>query len=194
MRLAHDHSGRLHNGLSVTVLLALVVFTLWVGHAVRLAEVPSKSMAPTLRPGDVVMMRIDGLHKHMPKRGDIIVFKDATDGGLVIKRVVGLPGEQVTVWSDMVWINGRRLQEPYAKGTIRMDYPVQVTLRRDEVWVMGDNRAHSMDSRDFGPVKQEQMVGLAAAIIWPLSRRGRFTLPDIRLMDAYVNVSGHSPW
>lgn len=172
MKVRHNQKG-LQSWVSVSVLGALVGMTLWVGHAVRLAEVPSKSMAPTLMPGDLVVMRIDALKQRMPRRGDIIVFRDSHDGTLVIKRVVGLPGEELTVWSDMVWVNGKRLAEPYARGNLRMEYPEQVRLGKDEVWVMGDNRGHSMDSRDFGPVKQAQMVGRASAIIWPLARRGR---------------------
>lgn len=188
--LRHNKGG-LHNGVSAVVLAVLVGMTMWVGHAVRLAKVPSKSMAPTLMPGDVMVMRVDAYHKHMPKRGDIIIFRDSGDGGLVVKRVVGLPGEQVSVWSDTVWINGQRLVEPYARGQLRMDIPEQVVLGKHEVWVMGDNRGHSMDSRDFGPVTQEQMVGRASAIIWPLSRRGRFIPPDVTVSTA--SPSGHSP-
>jgi len=72
-----------------------------------------------------------------------------------------------------VWVNGRRLDEPYAIGKQVRERPEAVTLQDDEVWVMGDNRDFSDDSRDYGPVKTSQLVGHATAIIWPPDRRGR---------------------
>jgi len=159
---------------AVTLGLLLGV-TLFVGRAVRLVEVPSKSMLPTLEPGDVVMMRIDAYRSHLPQRGDIIVFHDKSNGELLIKRVIGRPGDSVTAWSGLVWLNGKRLKEPYAIGRLILEMPETVILKDDEVWVMGDNRDFSNDSRDYGPVKRPQLVGRAEAIIWPADRRGALT-------------------
>ena len=159
-------------GSAVTLLL-LLGLTLWVSHSLRLVKVPSKSMAPTLKPGDIVTNRVDAYRKRLPKRGEIVVFHDKRNGELLIKRVVGVPGERIAVWSGRVWVNGRRLDEPYAIGRQVREYPEEVTLQDDEVWVMGDNRDFSDDSRDYGPVNTSQLVGHATAIIWPADRRGR---------------------
>jgi signal peptidase I len=163
---------------SAVTLLLLLGVTLWVGRSLRLAEVPSRSMVPTLKPGDVLSMRIDAYRTRMPQRGEIIIFRDLQDGGYIVKRVIGEAGEEVTVWSGRVWINRRRLAESYVSGKLILERPERVTLQDDEVWVMGDNRNFSDDSRDFGPVKKSQIVGRAAAILWPPGRRGPLVRPD----------------
>ena len=158
---------------SAAALLLILGATGWTYTALRLAEVPSKSMLPTLRPGDVVTMRIDAYRDRMPRRGEIIIFHASDNGELLIKRVVGQPGEAITVWSGLVWINGQRLRESYVIGKLILERPETLVLKDDEVWVMGDNRDFSNDSRDYGPVKRSQIVGRAAAIIWPAARRGK---------------------
>ncbi|MBU0608370.1 MAG: signal peptidase I [Armatimonadetes bacterium] len=156
---------------SAVTLLVLLGVTLWVSRSLRLADIPSKSMVPTLLPGDIVTNRIDAYRSRMPRRGEIVLFRDKEDGGLLIKRVIGEPGETLTVWSGRVWIGGRRLAESYATGELILERPITTKLGDDEVWVMGDNRDFSDDSRDFGPVNKSQLVGRATAIIWPAARR-----------------------
>jgi signal peptidase I len=157
---------------SLITLALLAGVTLWVSRSLRLVKVPSESMLPTLQPGDVLTMRIDAYRQGAPRRGDLIVFHDPNNGELLIKRVVGQPGEPVTAWSGRMWVNGQRLQESYVIGQMVLEAPITVVLKDDEVWVMGDNRDFSDDSRDYGPVKLKQIVGRAEAIIWPLKRRG----------------------
>ena len=157
---------------SYVALCGLVAMTWWAVEAIRLAKVPSGSMEPTLMPGDVVAMRIDAYRHRSPLRGDIVIFHDPTHAGeLLIKRVVGLPGEDIVVQGGSVWVNGHYLQEPY----IRMPYisaEMENRLLHDnEFWVMGDNRTNSADSRDYGPIKQDELVARGTGIIWPLSRR-----------------------
>jgi signal peptidase I len=162
---------------SVVALSLMLGMTGFVSHSVRLVKVPSKSMQPTFEPGDVVTVRIDAFRHHAPSRGDIVVFHSKDNGELLIKRVVGLPGEAITVWSGHVIINGKKLEEPYLMGHFVLELPITVTLGQDEYWVMGDHRDLSDDSRDFGPIKQESIVGRATAIIWPMKRRGH--LPEV---------------
>jgi len=159
--------------VSAFTLLSLGGLTAFLALTIRLVKVPSESMLSTLQPGDIVAIRIDAYKHASPKRGDIIVFHDRKDGSLLIKRVVGLPGEHVYVWSGLVFINGAMLEEPYIQGHFVLELPIRRFLQKNEFWVMGDNRSQSNDSRDFGPVKREQIVGKAVAIIWPLERRGR---------------------
>jgi signal peptidase I len=116
-------------------------------------------------------------------RGDVIVFErldeasaSAADSDVkdLIKRVIGLPGDVVLARDGVVHVNGTRLDEPYlAEGTrtIKLDQPV--TVPEGHVFVMGDNRGNSSDSRVFGPVPEENIVGRAFVRIWPPSRIGR---------------------
>ncbi|MHB8995710.1 MAG: signal peptidase I [Armatimonadota bacterium] len=166
---------------SYAVLVGLVGFTWWMSGAVRVAEVPSSSMEPTLVPGDVLLMRIDAYRHRAPARGDLVIFHDATNNGeLLVKRVVGLPGETVFCQGGKVWINDIALKEPYLKEPYYDTEPHSAALAEDELWMMGDNRDGSQDSREFGPVQTQHLVGRATAIILPANRRGRlpnFTEP-----------------
>jgi signal peptidase I len=162
---------------SVAALSLLFGVTVFVSHSLRLVQVPSKSMQPTFQPGDVVTVRIDAFQHGQPRRGDIVVFHAKDNGELLIKRVVGLPGEAITVWSGHVIIDGKKLEEPYIMGHFVLEGPITRTLGQDQYWVMGDHRDLSDDSRDYGPIREELIVGRAAAIIWPLKRRGH--LPAI---------------
>lgn len=159
---------------SYAVLVGLVGFTWWMSGAVRVAEVPSSSMEPTLMPGDILLMRIDAYRHRTPSRGDLVIFHDATNNGeLLVKRVVGLPGETVFCQGGKVWINDMALREPYLKEPYYDVAPHSAVLGEDELWMMGDNRDGSQDSREFGPVQTQHLVGRATAIILPAKRRGR---------------------
>ncbi|NPV46487.1 MAG: signal peptidase I [Armatimonadetes bacterium] len=149
----------------------LAVPTWWLWSAVRLAEVPSESMEPTLLPGDVLAVRIDAYRKEPPARGDIIILRDPKSDGWMVKRVVGEPGEELVVASGHVVTPYGWLEEPYIREPKVRERAFVVRLATDEVFVMGDNRDRSDDSRDFGPVKLNRVVGRVAGIIWPWSRR-----------------------
>src|SRR5690606_35486364 len=85
----------------------------------------------------------------------------------LIKRVIGLPGETISIVNDRVLIDGVPLEEPYLPAPPRMPDEPAITLGDDEIFVMGDNREHSFDSRFFGPIPVEDVIGKAFWIIWP---------------------------
>ena len=130
-------------------------------------------MLPSLIDGDVVVVtRI-----RLPlRRGSVIVAAHHTDPERRrIKRVVGLPGEEVLLVDGVVLIEGEDLEEPYLGGL-----PASPGLEEggwrvdeDECFVMGDNRAHSTDSRASGPIRLDSIVGEAKFLVWPPSRWGR---------------------
>jgi signal peptidase I len=127
-------------------------------YGMGLVIVQGTSMAPSLRPGDEYIMR-NGVHNF--QRGDVVVVNDGL-GGRAVKRIVGLPGETVSLEDGSVQINHRRLPEPYLKaGTIT--YPLnlltQFRLGLGQYFVMGDNRQASTDSRYYGPVGVSQLYG-----------------------------------
>jgi signal peptidase I len=142
--------------------------------------IPSKSMAPALEPGDRLFVD-KGTDV---SRGDIVVVHnpDASTQGVssIVKRVIGLPGETVTIADDHVVIDGRVLNEPYlAEGTSTQaigPHPCSPSdpcvIPDGDVWLMGDNRTDSKDSRYFGPVAQASVIGRADYRYWPLSRAG----------------------
>lgn len=130
---------------------------------VTAVEVRGSSMSPTLRPGDRVMLnRLAILHR-APQRGELVVLKDPQNGELVVKRVIGLPEEMVQMGVDLAFINGQRLSEPYLMlsdkaplGTLS----APVRLPSNHYFVLGDNRHNSIDSREFGPVPRENILGV----------------------------------
>jgi signal peptidase I len=135
--------------------------------------IPSASMTPTLKVSDRVLVNKLSYDFHDVHRGDIIVFKSPPGGGDatvkdLIKRVIGLPGERVEGHDGRVYVDGRELVEPYLpEGTLTEPFG-PATVPGDHVWVMGDNRPSSADSRVFGPIQQSSIVGRAIVRVWPI--------------------------
>jgi len=147
------------------VLLVLVV-------VVFVAEpfaIPSRSMAPTLLPGDQVLVDKTAYRRGEPRRGDLVTFERG--GDVQLKRIVGLPGDRVELRDGVLTVDGRARREPYVDLT-RIDsvYFGPVTVPAGTVFVMGDNRGDSRDSREYGPVDQDDVIGRVALRLWPLER------------------------
>jgi len=139
--------------------------------------IPSESMVPTLEKGDRVLVNKLSYKLHDVHRGDVVVFErppNEPDNGIkdLIKRVVALPGETIEVRDCKVLINGNPLQEPYVKQWTRTCTSAPKTVGDNEVFVMGDNRDDSQDSRFFGPISQDLIVGRAFVVVWPLTNLG----------------------
>ncbi len=158
--------------------------------------IPSESMYPTLKIGDRVVVSRVSYDLHEPNRGDVVVFPnprlEATDHSAyplrilheilqgvgvrrppeqeLIKRIIGLPGETIEGRDGQVWIDGRPLSEPYLQPGVRTDNLVLTVLPAGRVFVMGDNRGDSSDSRVFGPVAVSTIVGRALFRAWPPAR------------------------
>lgn len=180
------------------LLVAAVVITLLVKAFLAQAfYIPSASMEPQLRERDRVVVSRLAYRLHDPRRGDIVVFPSpavpAEDEGLprrlandvlesvglrdpgdreLIKRVIGLPGETVEGRSGVVLVDGRRLVEPYLAPEIATGDFGPVVVPAGYVFVMGDNRPNSHDSRfpDIGPISVDTIVGRAIARVWPPGR------------------------
>ncbi len=182
--------------LPILFIVALAVAIVLKTFVVQAFFIPSGSMEPTLEPGDRVLVQ---KVVYGPDRGDVIVFSDpqgrpGPDRGIVggffhwlsstlgierpehedfIKRVIGLPGETVELRDGRLFVDGVRIREPYLKGAVdTRDYgPVRVP--EGALFVLGDNRLNSNDSRfGLGFVPVDKVVGRAFAIVWPPSRVG----------------------
>ena len=178
--------------LVVTALVIAVVVKTFVAQAFY---IPSGSMLPQLKINDRVVVSKVSYRLHEPRRGDIVVFDapgdEGDDGdalpvrfvrtivqsiGLAapstdeyIKRVVALPGERVEAHDGRVFVDGLELIEPYLPaGTTTSEFAA-VVVPPETLWVLGDNRGSSADSRIFGPVPQSTVVGRAFARVWPLN-------------------------
>lgn len=154
--------------LAVALGIALVVRTYVLAHF----RVEGSSMATTLRTGDRVFVNKLSYVLGDPSRGDVVVLHESLSEDDLIKRVIGLPGETVSITGCEVYINGMRLDEPYLSEDVRDDTrwcefgPIEVPS--DEYLVFGDNRPFSLDGRTFGPVAEDDIVGRAFVVVWPL--------------------------
>ncbi len=180
-----------------TLLLAVLIFAA-TGAVVQGREVEGRSMEPSLHPGQRLLInrgvylrvppaRLLGwlpfVHLdeharylfHRPRRGEVIVFSPPVGGGAdLIKRVIAVPGDHIRITDGWVYVNGRRLDEPYVNGagTVCAGPWCDLTLGADEYYVMGDNRVNSSDSRLWGPIRAGTIVGKAWLIYRPLADFG----------------------
>jgi len=152
--------------MAETLLLAAVLYIAIQALTARI-KVESTSMVPTLRENDYVVVNKLAYKLGQPKRGDVIVFKYPPDPTQIpyIKRVIGLPGDQIHISEGRVYINGVILTEPYLKVPTKPggDW----TVPEDSLFVMGDNRTGSADSRAWGMVPLGNVIGKAEVVYWP---------------------------
>jgi signal peptidase I len=144
-------------------LLAVLVAAFFV----RLPQVAGLSMEPYIRSGEYVLINTFAYRIGAPHRGEIVAFRHEGDARTVfIKRVIGLPGDRIRIDRGRVYINGARLAEPYVAHADGRSF-AQLLVPPASVYVLGDNRAESEDSRFFGPVGDDRLIGRAIAGVWP---------------------------
>jgi signal peptidase I len=173
---------------ALTIAVAVVVVLAFEAEVAKPYRVPSSSMEPTLhcaRPADgcrarfsdrVIALRIVYRFRD-PHRGEIAVF-DAPEraaaacrSGVYVKRVIGLPGEVISERRGVVFVDGKPLSEPYLRAPTRDERSGDWGRLPDDMYfVMGDNRASSCDSRDWGPVPRKSFIGPATVTYWPPNR------------------------
>jgi signal peptidase I len=170
------------------VVVAILVAVLLRTFVVATYSIPSGSMEPTLKIGDRIVVNKLSYHLHGVDRGNIVVFTTPPNENCagppvsdLVKRVIGLPGEIISLHSGSVFINGHLLPEPFLPPDVRDDtypgpsndaYSLHQPYRvpPGDVYVMGDNRPQSCDSRYWGPIRESTIVGKVDMRIWPLSR------------------------
>ena len=159
------------------VIVAIGLATLFTRFVMQPYEIPSGSMEQTIEVGDRVFSEKVSYMFGDPVQGDIITFEDPADSERVlIKRVIATGGQTVDLRDGVVYVDGVPLDEPYTQGKPSNDlnsgitYPY--TVPEGHVWVMGDNRTNSADSRAFGAIPLESVTGHAVLRYWPLDRIG----------------------
>jgi signal peptidase I len=157
--------GRFVLDIIETLVLAVVLFV-GINMVSARVRVDGFSMRPTLEDGEFVLVNKMSYRFGEVQRGDIIVFHfPLNPSEELIKRVIGLPGDRVTVENNQVSVNGQTLNEPYiAQAPL---YSGQWTVEEGYLFVLGDNRNNSNDSKDWGFLPQENVVGKAVLIYWP---------------------------
>ena len=154
------------------VVLALLLATGIKTYVMQPFLIPSGSMEPTLQISDRVLADKLSFRLRQPEQGDVVVFLSPDSGSTdYIKRVIAVGGQTVDIRNGAIYVDGKRLSEPYTHGQVNTPGTVElpITIPDGYVWLMGDNRSESEDSRWFGAQPVSRMVGRAMNIYWPLS-------------------------
>ena len=183
-RKDHQHGLRVIREWVVVVGVALGIALLVRGFLLQQFYISGPSMESTMFQDNRVLVNKLSYRLHDIRRGDVVVFdRITTDGEVVqhddlIKRVIALPGETIEIRECVVFIDGEELPEPYLNEydvqQINLDDRCRVpeleptVVSKDHIFVMGDNRPQSFDSRMFGEIETELVVGRAFSLIWPL--------------------------
>ncbi len=148
-----------------TVGLALILFVIINSVSARV-RVDGSSMLPTLRDGEFVLVNKLAYRMGTPTRGDIIVFRSTTEADLdLIKRIIGVPGDEIAVRDGHVAVNGQVLNEAYINAA--PNYTGTWHVPAGELFVLGDNRNDSSDSHMWGFLPEDNVIGKALLIYWP---------------------------
>lgn len=159
----------------MTIVVAFVlVFGVVQPFIVQAFRIPSESMLPTLEVKDRVLANKFIYRFTAPDRGDIVVFEDPNGSGeTLIKRVVGVGGDKIRMQGGLLLVNGESREEPYLNTEEPFrGYYGPITVPENHVFLMGDNRGNSADSRVFGPVLLDSVKGEAFLRFWPVEKIG----------------------
>ncbi len=163
-----------------TIALTLIIF-LVIRFAIQSYRVEGVSMQPGLQSDEYVLVNKMAYLFHAPERGDVVVFHFPLDTSKdFIKRVVGLPGDTISYTSTTVKVDGVELNEPYISEKANPLGKNPFVVPANDYFVMGDNRPASDDSRDWGFVPKDYIVGKAVMVYWPLNKW--------QLIDTYPTV------
>lgn len=163
-----------------TVAISLSIFLVVYLFLMQPHQVNGQSMLPNFQDGEHVMTDKISYKFREPMRGEVVVFHAPPAAGCVegtgcdfIKRIIAVPGDRVAVHDNAFWINGQKLPEPYIPDNFeilpgRATLDEEIYLAPDEYFVSGDNRPHSSDSRFWGPIAKDEIVGRVFLRYWPI--------------------------
>jgi signal peptidase I len=173
-------------GISICMLLALLVLHV----SIQAFRINGESMEPTLQDQEFVLINKAAYLFQPPARGDIIVFQyPLNPQQSYVKRIIAIPGDIISVINETVIVNGVTLHEGYInKDDALNPYPPisNYIVGPNEYFVMGDNRGDSSDSRDWGFVPRQNIIGKAELVYWPTNANNLGTLPNVSTVFAKV--------
>jgi len=176
-------------GIKIILIALLIVLPIRY-FLIQPFYVKGASMEPSFANNEYLIAEEISYYFHTPERGDIVVFQDPiSPANYLVKRIIGLPGEIVDIRQGRVYIansaypQGALLQEPYLDQVAATydDSPQPVILGKHEYFMLGDNRRLSMDSRYFGPIPRQMILGRVFVRGWPLNKAGFISTPDYDL-------------
>jgi len=157
-----------------TIIIAFAIFLVVYLFLVQPHRVQGDSMLPNFKNGELILTDKISYRFKLPQRGDVIIFKAPYDKSKdFIKRIIALPGEKIKIEDGAIFINDKKLSESYLPNTTiiqggsYLKEGEEYLVPYDNYIVFGDNRAHSSDSREFGPVQRKDIIGKAFFIYWP---------------------------
>ncbi len=148
-------------------VIIIIVVLIIKSNIVAPIRVNGRSMNNTLKDGDIMILDIIGYRTSKLKRFNIIVIDNGED--YIIKRVIGLPNEEIEYKGNKLYINGKVVKDKFANGKTN-DFKVK--LKKDEYFALGDNREDSLDSRYYGPFNKKKILGKTSYTIFPFNRFG----------------------
>lgn len=157
----------------LSLTFAIIVAFLFQNYVYAQSEVRNISMQNTLVAGQrLIEDKWSYRFKH-PKRGDIVIISGPESKVRLVKRIVGLPGDQIDIREGKVYLNEELINEPYVKGqTLSGGIAFPYKVEQGQLFVMGDNREHSQDSRVLGPIAMSSIEGKVVYRIWPIAKFG----------------------
>jgi signal peptidase I len=169
----------------VVVLAILVMVYLFI---MSPQEINGASMEPNFHNGEFILTNKIMYKLREPIRGDVVIFKSPRNKEVdYIKRVIGLPGDTVLLKENSFYVNGQKVEEPYLTPDITIfggSYLIEgqeIVVPPGQYFVSGDNRPHSSDSREFGPIPREDIIGVAILRYWPFNRMGLLPRPTYNI-------------
>lgn len=173
------------------VIIALAIIIPVRYYFIKPFYVKGASMEPSFYDNEYLVIDEISYRFKEPLRGEIVVFRYPRDPRqFFIKRIVGLPGETVQVTGNKVFVNGEELDETYLSSDEQTKGEIVVTLQEDEYFVLGDNRGFSLDSRSFGPLKREYVVGKTWIRGWPFDKFTVFEPPQYNIESLELSPVG----
>jgi signal peptidase I len=158
--------------LGWATLITIAVLALVKQFIFDIIPVSGQSMFPTFHDRDWIVLNKLSYSISQPERGDSVVlrFPGDPDNARYIKRIIGLPGEKISIHTNKVFINGKELREAYIDPTSIAPYDLETELKADQYYLLGDNRPVSSDSHIWGPATSDNFIGKAYFIILPPKR------------------------
>lgn len=155
----------------VTIAMGVALYFA-IDFCIGRVRVDGISMDTTFHEGQLLMVNKLNYRFNEPKRGDVVVFTSPVEPDKeYIKRLIGLPGDKISVQDAVLYLNGNAVDEPYLHEAMTYDFP-EMTVPEGMYFAMGDNRNHSFDSHNWGGVPRENLIGNAFFRYWPLTRIG----------------------